>query len=308
MSLRFNQVFVGLIALSFFSAFVVPARFTNPVRSIQGIFYPVARPSRAIAGAIRGRLEKPPQDTRAVADVREENQQLRMMVASLSGQLEELQRINADRELAGDFRKLCTPVAVLGNDAGRRGSLLLSSGSLEGIFPGMAVLCKKGMVGTIERSGAGGTQVQLITDKSFHATAQFLRYMTHPDHTVTRELPGLSAASIAGAGDGLMRIRNVEVRETNIETKAPIENPIRLGDLVVLNDSEWDLARGQILGQVEKITPLAAAALTADITVRPLTDLTTLNEVQVLNKLPANPAAAPAGTSAAKSAAATSAR
>src|SRR6059036_3799099 len=136
--LRFNQVFVGLLALSFISAFVLPSRFTNPVRSIQGLFYPVARPARAIGVALNRRFERPPRDDRAVSDVRAENDQLRRMVSELTAQLAQLQRINADRQLIGDARSLCTPAKVVGNgNGGQRESLSLRAGTFDGVREGM---------------------------------------------------------------------------------------------------------------------------------------------------------------------------
>src|SRR5438067_2172490 len=116
--LRFNQVFVGLLALSFLSAFVVPAKLTNPLRSIQGLFYPASAPARAIGMALNRRYERPPKDDRAANDVRAENRQLRQLVSELTAQLEDLQRVNADRKLLGDVQKLCSPVKVVGNAPG----------------------------------------------------------------------------------------------------------------------------------------------------------------------------------------------
>src|SRR4051812_22595122 len=98
---RFNQVFVALLCLSFLSAFVIPAAYTNRVRNLQGIFAPVSRPARAIGYALHNRFAPPAPDSRDAADVKEENHQLRAELASLSGQLEELKRINADRSNLG---------------------------------------------------------------------------------------------------------------------------------------------------------------------------------------------------------------
>src|SRR5947207_15352334 len=95
--LRFNQVFVGLLALSFVSAFVLPSRYTNPLRSIQGLFYPVARPARAIGMALNRRFERPPKDDRAVEDVKAEHEQFRLLISSLTAHLEDHQRLKADR-------------------------------------------------------------------------------------------------------------------------------------------------------------------------------------------------------------------
>ena len=279
--LRFNQVFVGLLALSFVSAFILPSKYTNPVRTIQGLFYPVSRPARVVGYALNRRFSHPPKDTRAVEDVKTENEQLRLLVSSLTAQLEDLQRVNADRTLIGDVQKLCTPVRVIGNgSAAQRDSLALRAGTLDGIRDGMPVLYRRGMVGRIERSGPGGSQVQLCTDRDFGIAAQFRRYGEKPDKRFVYETPGQTQPFVKGAGRGKMIITNVQLKET---TAGAVENPIEVGDIVVADDPEWEAARGQWLGKVEKIE---ASRLFAVITVAPILDLSTLDEVMVMNKTP----------------------
>jgi len=292
MSLRFNQVFVGLVALSFISAFVLPAHLTNPVRSVQGLFYPVARPARAIGGVLNARMSHPPKDDRAVADVKEENVQLRQLVSGLKAQLDELQRINADRNAVGDIRRLCTPVPIVGNGADTRDSLSIGSGTMEAIRAGMPVLYARGVVGRIERSGIAGAQVQLITDKDFRAAAQIRRYVKTPDGKISYIQVGQTPPLLQGIGKGKMAIRNMQMKESTQE----IENPIQVGDVVVLDDiDDWDLARGQHLGTIEKIQPIPNAPLMADITVRPVLNLAALHEVMVLNRTPADAAQTASG-------------
>src|SRR5688572_1598018 len=143
--MRFKEVFFCLLVLSFISAFFLPPEITHKARNVQALFYPVARPSRAIGAALSDRFAQPPRDDRAVADVRAENEQLRMMVSQLTAELHQLQQINADRQLVGDLRQYCTPVRVVGNDPGRRQSLMLASGESAGILPGMPVLSRKGL-------------------------------------------------------------------------------------------------------------------------------------------------------------------
>jgi cell shape-determining protein MreC len=278
MSLRFNQVFVGLLALSFVSAFILPSRYTNPVRSIQGLFYPVARPARAIGLALNRRFERPPKDDRVVADVRAQNEQLQRLVSQLTAQLEVLQRLHADRQLIGDAQKLCTPAKVVGNgSAAQRESLSLRAGTFDGVREGMAVLYKHGLVGRIDHAGAAGSQVQLCTDRDFGVAAQFRRYAKRPDGSVVYETPGQTQPYLKGAGRGRMVIANVQLKETTSE----IDNPVRVGDIVVLDDPEWEAARGQWMGRIEKIEP---ARLFAVITVAPVANLSALDEVMVMNK------------------------
>ena len=280
--LRFNQVFVGLIALAFVSAFVLPSRYTNPVRSIQGLFYPVSRPARALGYSLNKRYSHPPKDPRAVEDVKAENEQLRLLVSSLTAQLEDLQRVNADRTLLLNAQKLCTPVKVIGNgSAAQRDSLALRAGTLDGIRDGMPVLYRHGLVGRIERAGPGGSQVELCTDRDFGVAAQFRQYAKISGERFVYETHGQTQPFVKGAGRGKMVITNVQLKET---TDAA-EKPVKVGDYVVCDDPEWESARGQWLGRVEKIEP---ARLFAVITVAPIIDLNVLDEVMVMNKTPSD--------------------
>src|SRR5215207_10673699 len=97
MSLRFNTVFVGLLALAFLSAFVLPPELGNRLRGVQAVFAPVSRPTRAIAASARSRIApRPHRDTRDATEVKEENERLRVLAMSLAGQLGELKRVTND--------------------------------------------------------------------------------------------------------------------------------------------------------------------------------------------------------------------
>jgi cell shape-determining protein MreC len=279
--LRFNEVFVGLLLMSFCTAFVVPSRFTNPVRSIQGLFYPVAMPARAIGLALDRRFSRPPKDDRSVVDIRDENSRLQQQVATLTAQLDELQRVNADRQVMFEVRKLCTPVPVIGNDAGTRESLALKGGNFGKIESAMPVLCQKGLVGRIDRAGPAGAQVQLITDRNFGVPGKFRRYVKR-DNVQAFDPIGGTTPWVQGAGKGNLIVSNIPMSETAAESP----NGIAVGDYAVLDDPDpvWGAARGQILGEIVKIQPLPNVRLIAEITLKPKLDFATLREVMVMNK------------------------
>ena len=131
--LRFNTVFAALLALAFLSAFVLPPQLGNRLRGMQAVFAPVSRPTRAVASAARNKIAPiRHRDTRDVTDVKDENERLRVMVMSLSGQLEELRRVTNDLDKLGDVRQHCTRFKVIGDDAGLRDSLLLAASTRHG--------------------------------------------------------------------------------------------------------------------------------------------------------------------------------
>src|SRR5215217_2095917 len=151
---RFNQVFVGLLLLSALSAFLIPARYTDRFRNVQKLFAPVAVPARSIGAAVRNRVApKDLEDKRAVDDVKVENERLRASVLNLEGQLEEMRRVNAERERVGDLRPMCTPFKVVGSDPSQRESLPLAATSSDAIEPMMPVLSERYLVGRVARVG-----------------------------------------------------------------------------------------------------------------------------------------------------------
>src|SRR5258707_13987604 len=101
-SFRFNHVFAALLFLSFFSAFVVPPRFTNPARAeLQGLFAPISRPVRSFSGMVYSYLHSEvavdlgsPMTPRAEQTIVQENQQLRQDLARLTKKFENLSQLN----------------------------------------------------------------------------------------------------------------------------------------------------------------------------------------------------------------------
>lgn len=284
MRLRFNQVFAGLLALAILSAFVLPPELGDRLRGIQAVFAPVARPTRAVAQNVRHRLaNRPHRDTRAVADVKDENERLRALVMSLSGQLGELKRVANDLDRLGDVREHCTRFKVIGDDTGTRDSLLLAASWRDNVKEAQPVLIGQGLVGMIERVGQAGAQVRLITDRDFKVSGRFVRFdgkSETGEQTLATKIP-----LVKGAGNGMLEVHNIELKETAL-TDDPLKEKVAVGDYVKLDDPLWPPnLTGKLLGQVESIAQQNGAPQHALIRIKPLRDLTTLREVMVMNKL-----------------------
>src|SRR5262245_24033275 len=112
--IRFNHVFAVLLVVSALSAFVIPERYTTKVQpQVEGLFYPIARPARVLAGSLSGRFSRPDvKDTRDVETLRTENEELRQELAGRLRELEELRLREGERSKLGRLRELCTPVKV----------------------------------------------------------------------------------------------------------------------------------------------------------------------------------------------------
>ena len=289
MRLRFNTVFVGLLVLAFLSAFVLPPELGNRLRGVQAVFAPVARPTRAVASAARSKIA-PHQhrDTRDAADVKDENERLRVMVMSLSGQLDELRRVTHDLDKLGDVRQHCTRFKVIGGDASTRDSLVLSASTRDGVKEAQPVLSGHGLVGMIERVGVAGAQVRLVTDRDFKVSGRFVRFDGKSkigELTLPTRIP-----LVRGAGNGVLVVDNIEIKETALSGE-PLSEKVAVGDYVKLDDPLWPPnLTGKLLGQVESITQQNGAPQHAMIRIEPLLDPTQLREVMVMNKLDVNTA------------------
>ena len=281
-AIRFNYVFAVLLVLAAVAAFVIPERYTTKAQpQVQGLFMPVASPVRTAAGWAHQRLAKPePKDVRDHRTLAAENDQLRHLNATLQHKLEDLIRINTDREdLGRNLRDFCTPVKVVGTDAGVRQSLQLRGSSLDGLREGMFVLYTDNIVGLITRPpGLMGAQVRLITDRGVRVTGYFRKLEKGPDgkfHTRRLETPSVV---VEGTGDGAMRCQGLTLKQLDDAGVAP-------GDWVVVEDKDWDdRVHGHRLGKVAGITPLVTAPLYAEVRVEPAHNLMRLREVMVLTK------------------------
>jgi hypothetical protein len=275
-AIRFNQVWVGLLMLATASAFFIPQKYTNRVRNVQGLFAPVAAPTRRIASAIDRKIAKPDTtDTRQLADVRAENQRLLTELMGLSGQLEEMNRINAERSKVGQLRPLCTPMSVIGTDTGTAESLTLGA-TTDVILERMPVVYSGGLVGRIDRAGKSGAQVKLVTDRSFKATARFRFFSKLADGSIKSDLRDTQQAVAEGDGKGGILVKSFPHTDAG---------KIQLGDHLVLDDPEWPICvKGQRIGQVTKKTERRDAALFWEIRLKPLQNLKELGEVMVVTK------------------------
>jgi hypothetical protein len=282
---RFNHVFTVLLVLSAGSAFVISPRVSDRVRaSAQGLFAPISRPVHLAGGWLHARIGNvEPMDMaaanappRAEPVVYQENEQLRLIVASLTAQLEELKRINADREALGDVRALCTPVAVIGGDSGTRDSLAVQRPAGIELRAGMPVLYAGGLAGRIERAGATGAQVRLITDRGFRITGSFGRFVATEAGAVEFVRIHTPAPLVEGTGKGTMSVRNLPMAAVESAGLAP-------NDWVVLDVNDWPMnLAGYKVGRVVSITDRSNAPGFAEIHLQPSRNLLRLREVMVL--------------------------
>lgn len=283
--LKFNHIFMSLLLLSAATAFFMPAAYVGFARGwADAIFAPVAYPLRETAKAIHGRFHPPdqPDVNVAPADMAIEIERLRKQVATLVGQVEELNRLNANRQFMGEAGRYAIPFRVIGC-AGE--VLQLDASSSDGLAKGMPVIDRDGLVGRITTDRPGGAHVLLISHPQSRVNALFVRFRSTSDGNAKFEQLKCPTPLVEGRGNGVLHIVNLTLQQTQ-------DAGLVVGDWVVLHDNQWpDLVRWYYLGQVTHIQPQARSRQFAEITVTPRINLLQLSQVMVVTGKAAAPQA-----------------
>jgi hypothetical protein len=276
--LRFKHVFMALMGLSVLSGFVLPERLAGKAQpQLQALFAPVARPAGALGIWAQNHIAPDRvRDNRSTDEIRRENVELKTEFINLSALYSELQRENGERQKLGVLRDLCTPVAVVGPDAGGRESLSLAGSSLEGLREGMPVLYPGGVVGKLARAGIGGSQVMLVTDLGFRVRACFGQWHRNSDDQVEFVIIDTPPVLVEGSGHGTMMVRSLTVEQAK---------KLSRGNWVVLEERDWPARlKHQPLGKIEQIGRRRDAPQYAEIRIEPDSNLLNLREVMVMTK------------------------
>ena len=291
--LRAQHVFYMLMGASALTAFVVPPQYARKLQpQVQWIFAPLSRPVGAIAASVSDRISPPAShDRRGEVAVMAENQQLRAEVALLTTQLDEMRRRDAELTKLGSAKDFCRIFQVIGGDAaGQRESLAIAGSSFQGLKDDQWVLYTGGLAGQIQRAGAAGAQVRLITDPASRIKIRFVRFTTTNGH-VTFEPLGIPAVLAQGAGQNAMLVRGLSLAAIGYDAKGnPLQGAanetVREGtDYAVLFDSDCPrVLQGKMIGRVTRVIPRPDARLFAEIRIEPDERLAKLREVMVMTK------------------------
>jgi|GEM_PF-1253052 len=286
--LRFNHVFFGLLALSFLSVMLLPARISRHAQAnVQVLFAPVAAPVRSVSAWVRNRFttksvrdEGSPDKPRVESLVYAENSSLRQQVAMLTSELERLQATEKERDRLKELRAHCTPYTVFGGDAGQGALLHLTATSFADLKTGMPAIVADGVVGKIDRVGIAGASLQLITARSSRTGVRIGRIETTDGRASFRLLSSTNVAE--GQGKGVMRIALVKSDEFQ---------HIHIGDMVVLDDPDYpDFLQSFRVGRVvEKATRRESPSF-GQVTIASFVELTQLREVMIVNRQKTRPA------------------
>lgn len=275
---RFNQIFFGMMASAFASAFILPASATDGVRvHFAGIFAPLSTPSRKIAHGIYDEFITPAGgDLRPQADIATENQWLRDEVSRLHADVDRLQKLEAEGSQLGDLRSLCQRVTVTGSDSAGRDSLLLANTPFSNLRDGAPAIYSGGVAGRVS-VGLGGARLRLITDYGFSVTGRFIRFSTLNGRLIESKI-NVPTPLVQGAGHSQLVVRGMKASDF-------AGAGLTIGDWIVVDDADWPRPmQGLRLGRIVSAENSRQAPGFVEIRLRPESDLTHLMDVWVLTR------------------------
>lgn len=220
---------------------------------LQELCSAVSAPFRALNGEPDGTAGMSDED---VSALKQENEQLRVLVAQLEEYRQQDQRLTALLGLSDTYGLETVSGRVLNVKSGWDHTATISVGSDDGVRVGMGVMSSCGLYGQVESVSAGTSVVRLITDA---------------DSSVSAMIQGTRATGIiTGSYDGTLVMEYVSV-----------ESSVGEGDIVITSGAGGTYPRGIIVGTVASVEK-DSTKMYYRIIVNPISSIRNCEEVLVL--------------------------
>lgn len=300
-----RKLLAGLAAVSII-LFLVPTSWTGGLIGLIQIIVPLQDASTAVVDSVAGAAgdAAAPIDPAEFDAARQQAAALAHQTAALSVRVQDLERqvqeLTATRSWdAGGLRigsrgRLIPARVVVGDIHPWRSSQLVTTGSLQGVRPGaavltnsfdieadedsglqpgMAILLSEAFVGWVEKVSSHVSRVKLLSDPSVQMKVR-----------IGRIRDGVFVLAegylwIVGRGGAAMEIRDVEAR---LVQSAAIE----VGDVVLSDSTQEMLPASLTIGHVAAVLPDRDNPLFVHLAVKPVLDPTQLDRVYVFDPQP----------------------
>ncbi len=246
------------LALSFVDSY---SRLLAPIRSaisftVNPIYF-VANSPYLLGNTIFGFFESRETLQQKNLELKKRNLKLQQMIMHYHSLEEENQRIRALLSITNRMPLETKLVQVVGVVAGNMSRIVIDQGSRHGLVQGQAVVGGSGILGLVSEVNAFSSRVMLISDRDSAVAVRVRR-------TGFRSILG-------GTGDlDIMLLENV-----------PTSEEIFVGDILESTGLGGIYPAGYALGEVTSFV-LEETSAYAEVTVRPLSDLTGIQEVLVI--------------------------
>lgn len=213
----------------------------------------IGTPFRALSAEGDGTAGMSEED---VSALKQENEQLRVLVAQLEEYRQQDQRLTALLGLSDSYGLETVSGRVLNVKSGWDHTATISVGSDDGVRTGMGVMSSCGLYGQVESVSAGTSVVRLITDA---------------DSSVSAMIQGTRATGIiSGSYDGTLVMEYVSV-----------ESSVGEGDIVITSGAGGSYPRGIVVGTVGSVEK-DSSKMYYRIIVNPISSIRNCEEVLVL--------------------------
>lgn len=213
----------------------------------------ISTPFKAIGGAGSGTSGMSDED---IAALKQENDQLRILVAQLEEYRQQDQRLTALLGLSDAYGLETVSGRVISSTSGWDQTATINVGSDNGVRVGMGVMSSTGLYGQVETVGPNTAVVRLISDA---------------DSSVSAMVQGTRSTGIVnGSYDGSLTMEYVSVDATVGE-----------GDLIITSGAGGTYPKGIVIGRVHSVEK-DSSKLYYRIQVEPISSLRNCEEVLVL--------------------------
>lgn len=213
----------------------------------------ISTPFRAIGGSGESTAGMSDED---IAALKQENEQLRILVAQLEEYRQQDQRLTALLGLSDAYGLETVSGRVISSTSGWDQTATINVGSDNGVRVGMGVMSSTGLYGQVETVGPNTAVVRLISDA---------------DSSVSAMVQGTrSTGIVTGSYDGSLTMEYVSVDATVGE-----------GDLIITSGAGGTYPKGIVIGRVHSVER-DSSKLYYRIQVEPISSLRNCEEVLVL--------------------------
>ena len=274
MALNFQQgetvlprrvLLIVLLAVSLVLTTVYAREGENgPLHTVQGVFGVVSSPLRNVGAHVGSAVESVSDaaadataDATTLSQLREQNQQLRKLLADADEYKTEVERLQGLLDIKSKTGVSGVTAQVVGKslDAWNQ-SVTINKGSADGITTGMSVMGSSGVVGQVSRTDDRTSTVRLLTDPNSGAAVMIQS--------------GRANGIVRGSLEGLLYLEDVP------EDSIPV-----VGDVVITPGLGGSYVSGLIVGTVVSVEKTTANA-TGRIVVSMNDDVSQLEDVIVI--------------------------
>ncbi|MGN0072377.1 MAG: rod shape-determining protein MreC [Coriobacteriales bacterium] len=222
----------------------------SPLQELSSV---ISTPFKALSAEPDGTAGMSEED---VSALKQENEQLRVLVAQLEEYRQQDQRLTALLGLSDSYGLETVSGRVLNVKSGWDHTATISVGSDDGVRVGMGVMSSCGLYGQVESVSASTSVVRLITDA---------------DSSVSAMIQGTRATGIiTGSYDGTLIMEYVSV-----------DSSVGEGDIVITSGAGGSYPRGIVVGTVGSVEK-DSSKMYYRIIVNPISSIRNCEEVLVL--------------------------